>query len=305
MSTRRILVATTLFNPDVLFLLAALLDARDLCQVSLSCKTLGGKEATGCGLSLVEGAAKRLHECADSWEISCLPKRDGEGWIELYHHLLMLRSTLTFNQLVGASIIYGANQSTVRSTGSFSDVTFDEYSSALCSNHVMRSGRHFAVITELLSDGPVSLLTALGRPAGPGEDRMIGLIRPVKVNKSDFEDGELDGFVPGMKKFWGYLRAQRTERWGDSNVNECVVDASGMFSWLDWETRSLCTFIEGFEEGAPKGLLLDLDEGTLSIYQNSQRLAVLKDGLSGEYCWLAIVKWGASVSIRRGLVPKD
>ncbi|EJK43703.1 hypothetical protein THAOC_37826, partial [Thalassiosira oceanica] len=50
-------VESALFNPDVAFLLAALLDARDLCQVSLTCKAMGGKRANRNGLSLVEEAA--------------------------------------------------------------------------------------------------------------------------------------------------------------------------------------------------------------------------------------------------------
>ncbi|EJK69480.1 hypothetical protein THAOC_09257, partial [Thalassiosira oceanica] len=33
------------------------------------------------------------------------------------------------------------------------------------------------------------------------------------------------------------------------------------------------------------GMLLDLGNGTLSVYQNGQRLGTLKDGLAGEYCW--------------------
>ena len=35
------------------------------------------------------------------------------------------------------------------------------------------------------------------------------------------------------------------------------------------------------------GMLLDLDNGTLSLYQYGQRLSTLKDGLAGEYCWIA------------------
>ena len=38
-------------------------------------------------------------------------------------------------------------------------------------------------------------------------------------------------------------------------------------------------------EGGTIGLLLDLDEGTLTVYKNGRRLGVMKDGLSGEYCW--------------------
>ena len=41
------------------------------------------------------------------------------------------------------------------------------------------------------------------------------------------------------------------------------------------------------------GLLLDLDEGTLSVYKNGRRLGTMKDGLSGEYCWLMSIQ-GAS-----------
>ena len=79
-------VEAALFNPDVVFLLAALLDARDLCQVSLTCKVLGGKQAAYNGLSLVEEASRRMIECASDWERSCLPKRGDESWIVLYHH---------------------------------------------------------------------------------------------------------------------------------------------------------------------------------------------------------------------------
>ncbi|EJK76678.1 hypothetical protein THAOC_01549, partial [Thalassiosira oceanica] len=134
-------VESALFNPDVVFLLAALLDARDLCQVSLTCKALGGKRANAVdGLSLVEAAARRLFECASEWERSCLRKYPDEGWIELHHHLLMLRSKLTFDQLVGINIQHGEERSIIRT---IPDKNL--FSSALCSNHVMRSGKHFAV----------------------------------------------------------------------------------------------------------------------------------------------------------------
>ena len=71
--------------------------------MSLTCKALGGKAAAFGGLSLVEDAARRLFECASDRERSCLPKRGDEGWIELCYHLLMLRSKLTFDRLVGST----------------------------------------------------------------------------------------------------------------------------------------------------------------------------------------------------------
>ncbi|EJK45774.1 hypothetical protein THAOC_35594 [Thalassiosira oceanica] len=114
-------------------------------------------------------------------------------------------------------------------------------------------------------------------------------IWPVRINESDFEDGELDGFYPGYS-IWEYLLAQRTERWNDSDVHCCCcVFSTGVLQWYDWMTHDPHhngRMIDGFQEGAPFGLLLDLDKGTLTMYQNG-RTGTLKDGLSGEYCWFA------------------
>ena len=275
-------VESALFNPDVVFLLAALLDARDLCQVSLTCKAMGAKQAAAYnGLSLVEEAARRLFECASEWERSCLPMRDGEGWVELYHHLLMLRSKLTFNQLVGGNIQYGVDQSIVCSCDD------SRGSSALCSDQRMRSGRHFAVFTTT------------------GTTWSIGVVRPVQINGSDLGGGGLDYFSPGDDRFGDHLISKRTDRWGDSNVHCCFVTANGYFYWNDWTSRQPISRIDGFQRGIPIGLLLDLDEGTLSIYQRGRKLATLKDGLSGEYCWYGTVYYDTTISIERGSAPGE
>ena len=291
-TTKRQKVATVesaLFNPDVVFLLASLLDARDLCQMALTCKTLGGKQ--GNGLSFVEEASRRQFECATVWERSCLPKYDDEGWIELYHHLLMLRSKLTFDQLVGRSNIqYGTVDKATVSTKTNSWLMC----SALCSNHVMRAGRHFA------------LFAALTR----GEQ--IGVIRPIQTDLDGDPDdvfviGEHSVYMGGLiaepmfPQFFEYLMAKRTERWGDSDVHFCKVDTYGQFWWCDWTSElKRGNRNDVFQDSLPIGLLLDLNEGTLSMYQNGQRLATLKDGLAGEYCWFGAVWRGdASISIHR------
>ena len=62
---------------------------------------------------------------------------------------------------------------------------------------------------------------------------------------------------------------------------------------------------EGFENNDKVGLLLDLDDaGTLTVYKNGRRLGILKDGLSGEYCWVAVM-WthGVGVKIEKGCIP--
>ena len=76
-------------------------------------------------------------------------------------------------------------------------------STALCSNHVMRSGRHFAVLT-------------------PGGIARIGVTRPVRqicVSAT----GLFDFFDPGVETFWEYLMRKRTDRWNDSNVHYCAM----------------------------------------------------------------------------------
>ena len=52
------------------------------------------------------------------------------------------------------------------------------------------------------------------------------------------------------------------------------------------------------------GMLLDLDEGTLSVYINGRKLGVMKRGLAGPYCWVVSLYGGAQVTIRRGKIPR-
>ena len=160
---------------------------------------------------------------------------------------------------------------------------------ALCSDHRMRSGRHFAVLTTT------------------GATWSIGVVRPVQINDGLMVgDVGLDYVSPGDARLWGHLRGKRTDRWGDSNVHCCNVCIDGYFSWYDWTSRHPSIKVDGLQRGVPIGLLLDLDEGTLSIYQRGQRLVTLKDGLSGEYCWYATTYSGFdSISIERGPAPDE
>ena len=55
--------------------------------------------------------------------------------------------------------------------------------------------------------------------------------------------------------------------------------------------------------GFELGLLLDLDEGTLSIYKNGRRLGVMMRGLAGPYCWVVSITGSEEVTIKRGTIP--
>jgi hypothetical protein len=51
----------------------------------------------------------------------------------------------------------------------------------------------------------------------------------------------------------------------------------------DWEG------MQGAMEGDRIGLLLDLDQGTMTVYKNDERLGVMATGLSGECSWAALL----------------
>ena len=76
-------------------------------------------------------------------------------------------------------------------------------------------------------------------------------------------------------------------------------DWEGDFDTEEWngmeEMSSSCTI----------GMLLDLDEGTISVYNNGRNLGVMKRGLAGHYCWVVTLGGGTRVTIKRGTVPEN
>ena len=103
------------------------------------------------------------------------------------------------------------------------------------------------------------------------------------------------------------LRSQRTAKWGDGNVHCCAYASfDGHCLWTDWDNAadySDWQGREGLTESGTIGLLLDLDEGTLSVFKNGSRLGVMKDGLGGECVWFVSVYSACTISISKGLVP--
>eukprot|EP01046_Picozoa_sp_COSAG06_P012757 COSAG06_NODE_759_length_12508_cov_9.809171_2_plen_55_part_00 len=49
-------------------------------------------------------------------------------------------------------------------------------------------------------------------------------------------------------------------------------------------------------------MLLDLDQGTMTVYKNNERLGVMATGLSGEYSW-AVTLWEQGSSARMEAAP--
>jgi hypothetical protein len=60
----------------------------------------------------------------------------------------------------------------------------------------------------------------------------------------------------------------------------------------EWEGR------QGATNGDRIGMLLDLDQGTMTVYKNDERLGVMATGLSGEYSWAVALDSAAAHSAR-------
>jgi len=107
------------------------------------------------------------------------------------------------------------------------------------------------------------------------------------------------------------LLQERNERWGDGNVHYCTYFISdGSCVWSDFAGDievGTDLNVPGVERSNVVGMLLDLDEGTLAVYVNGRRQGVIKDGLTGDYCWGTETNWTwngtPSVEIERGQIP--
>ena len=82
----------------------------------------------------------------------------------------------------------------------------------------------------------------------------------------------------------------------------CFYDTEDGSHWpghQDWEGMQTA-----MEEGDRIGMLLDLDQGTMTVYKNDERLGVMATGLSGEYCWaVSLFNQGTSTRIEAAPAP--
>ena len=162
----------------------------------------------------------------------------------------------------------------------------------------MRGGRHFVEFTVAGVAVDLGVIRLVSLTGGIDlETDWGGLVHPVHVSSS---------YYPAVAE---KLRSQRTERWGDSNVHCCGYGCcTGSCSWTDWDYDDNCSYWQGCEgfggRSGTAGLLLDLNEGTLSAFKNGRRLGVMKDGLGGEYVWFASVAASrCTISMSKGSAP--
>jgi len=258
--------------------------------LALTCRRFGRGYLNDTGSSLMEDTAHQIICNAKQEEKEALPKLANQSYIELYSELEKYREPRIFNQLIGDRFSYIDNDKSHIKL-SVPKGNRNLTNTAIC-NHVMRAGRHYITFTREGIEG----------------DGYFGIIRPLK----NWDKKGLDCLNPLNRGCFPCLQEERTERWS-GDVNYCSVAAGFGFMggclWHDWRS---CDPIdphdwegsEGFVSRDEIGMVLDLDAGTLCVYRNGRRLGIMKDGLSGDYCWTTTI-WshGEGVSIKKGAIP--
>eukprot|EP01046_Picozoa_sp_COSAG06_P023378 COSAG06_NODE_1852_length_8164_cov_4.582275_6_plen_289_part_00 len=113
--------------------------------------------------------------------------------------------------------------------------------------------------------------------------------------------------VSGKFLFFGVIRPGWDVEGGDHAQNvdgHCFYyTASGSCcpGYCDWEGRQIAR-----EVGDRIGVLLDLDQGSMTVYKNDERLGVMATGLSGKYSWaVSLYAQGSIVRIEAAAAPES
>ena len=114
--------------------------------------------------------------------------------------------------------------------------------------------------------------------------------------------------VQGSSMFFGVMRPGWDVEGGlmaDQLDGHCFYEtASGQHlstaTLVDWEGQQTAT-----EQGDRIGMLLDLDQGSMTVWKNDERLGVMQaEGLSGEFCWAVSMGCrGSSARLESALAP--
>mmetsp|Transcript_15669 Transcript_15669/g.35866 ORF Transcript_15669/g.35866 Transcript_15669/m.35866 type:complete len:714 (+) Transcript_15669:255-2396(+) len=250
----------------------------ELRNLALTCRAFRWQQpATGQDLSLVEEVARR---------VVCSGRNDVEGaritlspyvrgtttWLSV---LRESEDPLKFDVLLGSYIEHANERKTsVRTRGA---------STAVASSYVMESGIHY-----------VEFQITEGNP-------LVGIVRPMpNLDPDSYE--EYFSFYDNSRR--DDFLAARTVEWGTGNVHMCDYDCgNGAMSWTSWDNEgedfAEWDGMEGCDAGDAVGMLINLDEGALVVYKNNRRLGVMKDGLSGSYCWCAYDSGTSALTIER------
>ena len=264
---------------------------RELLSIALTCKSFGWRQPTSAlNWSLMEEVARQtVCSRATDDEMSSLPRyvSGTATWLAILHRH---EHPVLFDVLLGRYIQHRNGDKTKVFGPVGEDRGTYEYNVAVSSSYVMRSGAHYAEFK------------ITGEP-------YIGVVRPMPGLDAGAYPEDFSFFNP---RFYSDFLAQKSADWGGGNVHACdYYCEDGEKRWNNWRGAdqgwALWEQWEGMEgcgAGDTLGMLLNLDEGTLSVYKNNRRLGVMKDGLSGAYCWYASVSDDDTVEISKAVVPQ-
>ena len=271
---------SVMFNSDSLFRIASYLSADGLLNLALTCQRFG---IGGDSLSLIEETARRIiQDIATDEQLNALPSYDDGNWLCKYNYLQLLRAPLTFDQLVGSIEHVKGNKSCVANRHGVWATAF--------SNNIMMAGKHYV---SFQADQGTSILFSVH----------VGVMRPGEAMQNTEE-------VPLEPRFYNHFTQGAGSVQYNNSVNCCMYDTySGSCLSSDWVEGDFdmdeWNGIERASDSCTIGMLLDLDEGTLSVYNNGRKLGVMKRGLAGHYCWVVSLSGGTQVTIKRGTVPEN
>jgi len=317
---------TILLSNDVLTSVSSFLVCEDLFHLSLTCKHMTAAiEAVA--LQMI-GSAKVRHGGGDN-TFSTLEKMK-----------LLLHSPIEFTDLVGKNLgylrgdkacVYSYNPNRlhtldyIRENNNIEiiekwDGWEGKICTAICSDYVMTSGRHYAKFTVTSNDSW-------------GEDDFryfycrLGIMRPIGLDMRRHSWKSwccmYDQLIAGLFLEGSFAEHYRTDAWGEGDVHCCLYyDFEGTCEWTNWDSQEEGTHTDQRWDGMiggsldhdtrEYGLLLDLDAGTLSMYKDDKFLGVMMRGLTGEYCWVANILAHAhgrpeqqNVRIERAPVPSE
>ena len=201
-----------------------------------------------------------------------------------YNYLMQfLRAPLTFDKLVGQIDYVEGNKSCVTNNGP------SGWASAL-SNNIMVAGKHYVSFQEHRER------------FGRYDFLLLGVMRPGEAMQS------AKG-IPLSSEFCENFTQRKGSLQNNNAVNCCMYYSyDGTCLSSDWwgggefDTKAW-DGMEGLSSPYKIGMLLDLDEGILSVYKNGIKLGVMKRGLAGHYCWVVSLLAGSQIKMKRGTVP--
>ena len=295
-----------LFNTDTLSKITSYLPSTDLLNLGLTSKRFSAPfQSNNDKPSLIEESARiAVQDIATEEQLAVLPYYQGSSSLEVNHHLQLLRGPLTFDQLVGAEYVEKEDKSCVKYLPilSIESIMIDNYGyknemnyciGTAFSNNIMAGGKHYATFKTYQ---PPSTISKIHHPYELGRV-LVGVMRPGEVNAFARD-------VPFLKDFYENFHRHTYKNNGiqccmyDTGLGDCISS-----DWIDrlsvdtWE-RSVIMI-----PGDEIGMLLDLDEGMLTVYKNGRKLGVMRRGLAGPYCWVVSMFEGAQVTIQRGTIP--